>query len=117
MQKLNVRPKILQGESLLSYVYRLAKGNHYQSISSFSFLSGKAGIYSNEFDEGTIKIISHLSDKQQVELYGMTLNALKQDLGSLLFNKVVLKRKIKYCPDCIKQVQFQKLIWSILRPI
>jgi hypothetical protein len=112
---LNIRPCILEGESLSSYLYRLLKANYHETISCFvtDLNSSYKRINNNEFDQSAIHKLSGLSGINTVELFTRTLNYYEKYFNESVYNLVLMKAgRVKYCPLCIKPKVHHKLLWS-----
>ncbi|KRE48393.1 TniQ family protein [Paenibacillus sp. Soil724D2] len=109
-------PKIISGESLSSFIYRLCKAFHFDSC--FSFVShwnmSEEKLKKNEFSVKEIELISEFSDQNKEMLYEMTGDNWREIWGAGYYNKLILKNKIKYCPCCVRNEIVHKKNWTIL---
>lgn len=109
------RPKIYHGESLSSYIFRLAEANRYKSVGCFSqfFNTTIPKINNNELDEVSIELLAELTNHSNQELLQMSALPYVRQWGSSFYNSWVLKNRVKYCPKCTKEKLFHKKIWSL----
>ncbi|MCZ8514341.1 helix-turn-helix domain-containing protein [Paenibacillus filicis] len=116
MEKLLIRTKILFQESAASYLYRVASVNHYSNIYYLATCinSTIAKINNNFFNEEQLNKISFLSEVCKDTLHLSTHNKLNNYLGPKLFNQVIMRNKIKFCPQCIYDSHFHRYTWGVL---
>lgn len=112
------RIKILDGESLASYLYRLAGENYYDSPLVFLDVLGvsEREMNQNLFNEHAFAQITELSSVSKELLYRMTINSFLDQWSPTFLDGILLKSKIKYCPSCINDEKHHQLIW-MLRPV
>ncbi|CAG7653102.1 hypothetical protein PAESOLCIP111_06702 [Paenibacillus solanacearum] len=116
MEKLRVRPSIWSKESVASYLYRLASVNHYSTVSYFATMLSTTvpKMNNNTFNEKQLSMISYISDTCRTELIHSTYFQLDNYLGPKLLSKILLKNKVKFCPQCIKDALYHHHAWGLL---
>jgi hypothetical protein len=109
------RPKIIEGESISSYIHRLAKANHHVSISSFStvFDISVLKINNNDLGDSVLEKVSVLTKQNIDDLKRSTTSQYKQRWGTMQYNKLIMKNKIKFCPECVEEEIHHQLIWTL----
>ncbi|OMF97762.1 TniQ family protein [Paenibacillus sp. FSL R7-0273] len=116
MKRLIKHPKYIEGESLAGYTYRLSKENRYSGITN---LAKKLNCHSlqinkNEFNHTMIRRLSQLSDNPIESLKSGSTNTVRLMLGDTLYNHMIQRHRIKYCPICIEKGELRhKWYWSL----
>lgn len=109
-------PEVIKGETLISYLFRFCKAYYFDSISSLAkqWSMNEAKIKNNEFTLQDLGCILHFTKSEKKILYQMAGGFYKRKWGTQIYEKLIVKNKIKYCPICIKERTFHKKIWTIL---
>ncbi|MGN7170834.1 TniQ family protein [Paenibacillus cellulositrophicus] len=109
-------PKIISGESLASYIYRVCRAFHFDSL--ISFVAGwnmkEAKIKNNEFSLNELEQIAEFTGQDKKTLIEMTGDYWKEQWGAEYYNKLIQKNKIKFCPCCVRHSNIHKKIWTVL---
>ncbi len=110
-----IRPEILCGESLLSYLERLCSKNCYSNTSWILKLisTRPSQIQNNLFTEQDVLLLSHLTGQEFHELYKHSLLYWCSQLFGHSYEKYLLKNKVKYCPICIQEETVHQYIWGL----
>jgi hypothetical protein len=106
--------KLLQDESLVSLIYRLAKINYYDSPAVFKNVLDvkKRKINGNDFSYEDTKKVSDLINGDVNDLYKRSIDYHRtndREIDELLF----LRSRVKFCPFCIKDEPYHKWVWNI----
>ncbi|TNJ63776.1 hypothetical protein FE784_23950 [Paenibacillus hemerocallicola] len=109
------RLAVIQGESLSSYLYRFSLRNHYPSVFYIAHLLDISENYinNNEFDIEDLSVISTLTEQTTEQLAMMAGLNIKHQMGITFLKKLIMKRRVKYCMECIKPVPFLKFEWTL----
>ncbi|WP_373604759.1 TniQ family protein [Paenibacillus sp. IHB B 3415] len=108
-------PKYIEGESLVSYTYRLSKENRYSGITNLAknLNCPSSQINKNEFNHSMIRRLSQLSDNPIENLKSGSANTIRLMLGDTLYNHMIQRHRIKYCPICIEKGELRhRWYWS-----
>jgi hypothetical protein len=113
--KLRNRPKMLKGESLSSYIFRLSKANYYSSPDVMANTIGTSWVdcHANIITLDSCELLSELSDYTSQELYSATINSLGLLEEEPLIKMALLKTRIKYCSQCIKEEIHHQKQWGV----
>ncbi|MBM6617288.1 TniQ family protein [Bacillus suaedaesalsae] len=116
--KLVNRPKMLQDESLSSYIFRLSKENYYSSPDGIAKEIGISWFdcHANNFTLDSCELLSKLCDNSCQELFYSSINSLGLFEEEPLIKMSLLKSRIKYCSECIKDKTHHQKLWA-LNPI
>lgn len=106
------RPRIKEEESLLGYIERLALLNHYNnSLGIFNLLkSSNRDLQNNLFQIKDTVILEELTDESSDLLFSRSF--VKINITKKIYGKYILKNKIKYCAQCVKENRIHKFIWG-----
>lgn len=106
------RPKMLEDESLTSYLYRLSDCNYYDSPFLFTKLMGikMHDLNANDISYTASQKISELISYNKDELYERTLTF--HNLDKKTSQMFLMKSKVKFCQYCISEIPHHKWIWS-----
>jgi hypothetical protein len=107
------RPNILLGESLASYLHRLANFNHYPSVSYIAQLLGltEIRVNNNNIEESDISSITNLSGQSWGDLALAAGIITLKNISPQYLDRIVMRRRVKYCSSCIKSELVHKLEW------
>ncbi|TVY09089.1 TniQ family protein [Paenibacillus cremeus] len=110
--------EIKDEESLISFVYRLAAKNFYDSIQSFSSTWGikKMRMDNNLFTDNAIAELHRLTGIEKSVLFERSNDFLIEKHGWNFFDKNVKRNSVKYCPQCIQNGPVHKYLW-MLEPV
>ncbi|WP_171646830.1 TniQ family protein [Paenibacillus phytorum] len=111
-----IRPLIQQNESLSGFLYRLQHMNGYASVSCIVSQLGLSASTSqnNEFSGKALEKLGELT-LDEVEMYEKHNGYYLQNIfGVDLYTKIIMKNRVKYCPACIKENFFHRVIWNII---
>lgn len=105
---------VLEDESMISYVHRMAKENFYDSVQS---LSSSWGIIvmrmnNNFFNAHAFSEMSKFTGIEASKLYERTSNFVIDNYGEDFFKKYVVRNSVKYCPACVENELFLRHKWS-----
>ncbi|QUL57049.1 TniQ family protein [Paenibacillus tritici] len=116
MKRLIKYPKYIEGESLASYTYRLSKENRYSGITNLAknLNCHSSQINKNEFNHSMIRKLSQLSDNPIENLESGSANTIRLMLSETLYNHMIQRHRIKYCPICILKGELRhRWYWSL----
>ncbi|WP_040951526.1 TniQ family protein [Gorillibacterium massiliense] len=110
-----IRPKAERDESLISYLYRLAKSNGYNSVTTLTSLLhlNNTSYKNNLFEQDQLNRISEFTSLRVDYLYSMTSNLYLDVMGSDLAKKALVRNKIKYCPKCLEEGSIFPAKWFL----
>jgi small nuclear ribonucleoprotein (snRNP)-like protein len=124
---LTVRLKPIEGESLFSYLIRLANGNGLEFLSFWNMIRRSRYAQMGEvhrlnffpFNLVDIDALVSISKQNKNDLLNCTFSKVINIFCSdskpekSRFLQSVILDKLKYCPKCLAKNKFYKLIWSI----
>ncbi|MCY9658497.1 TniQ family protein [Paenibacillus chondroitinus] len=115
---MNAIPDIKPGESLASYIYRLARANFYASMESLlsEWKMRVRELEKNVFADSVIEIIKDITGIGKDRLRKMSNQYFSNQFGDIFYNKFVIRNQHKYCPECFQQHAYHKINW-MLEPV
>jgi hypothetical protein len=113
----------LEGESLFSFMQRIAIGNHYEHLGSMLFNIASVIFTVNctyiRPEQRWAKTVIELIEACDVDIKPMILNKFNQ----VLFDKNVINQyeqtlyyenyRTKYCPSCLREKFYHRLFWDV----
>jgi hypothetical protein len=109
---LPVRPSIFIGESLTSYLYRLARANFfpdvYKLFDTFSIVY--KNIVRNNYSLETINKISTKTKHSLSTLLSMSFYNLQENFEHKI-KRIYMLDNVQYCPMCINKNTYLKKVW------
>ncbi|WP_217560128.1 TniQ family protein [Paenibacillus sp. GbtcB18] len=114
LKKALISPVIQSNESISGFLHRVSKMNYhrYSYLNNFLELS----VYQAQNNEINLKALEKINTFILGENDSITEKNgynLEDFFGSELASKIILKNKVKYCPQCIKERYYHRTIWCI----
>lgn len=102
----------MYGESLSSYIYRIASANYYDSVLPLrDHLSlTLSQIKNNQYDNKAVEVLSELLNISKEDLDSMIVKSFRKDICT----KFIIRNRIKYCPLCIKEKIYHQVKWCLV---
>lgn len=113
--RLLISPKILPLESISGLLIRICMDNGYSSLNSIHNRLFASTIYqaqSNLLIDEDIRLISEFCGRSYDMLKKHGLDYWNKELVNNSHDKYVLKNKVKYCPECIKENNYHQFKWG-----
>lgn len=97
----------IEDESMVSFLNRLAKRNHHDSIQQcFPTVElTYKNVTTNIFSDRQLRVIRKAIGGKEIALRKMTNNSFAG------FSELLVKRSVKYCPHCIQKRPYMKAQW------
>ncbi|WP_157321764.1 TniQ family protein [Paenibacillus anseongensis] len=115
---MNVIPEVKSGESLASYIYRLAEANFYVSMESLlsEWKMRVRQLEKNVFTDSVLEIIMGITGVEKNSIRQMSSQYFRCQFGDGFYKKYVIRNQHKYCPECLSQHAYHKHDW-MLEPV
>jgi hypothetical protein len=126
--KLTIRIKPYSGESLTSYLIRLANCNEIALLSLLNYIRAKKGYFQmsdfnlldltpiNNIDIGKLEYLTNVpKEKLLISTFSNSLKLFSEsnNLEQARLMSGIYRNFLSYCPSCLKEKQFYNLLWKI----
>ncbi|NOU64728.1 hypothetical protein GC096_11885 [Paenibacillus sp. LMG 31461] len=106
----------IENETLASFIFRISKGNDCSfpsTICSFLDLS-TYDLQKNEFTSNSLSVLSELTDQSLSNLRMMTNSFFIDAFGEVLFEELIIKNNVQYCPLCVSVEFHHQRNWAFI---